>query len=432
VTVEAGITGQNAQQIAKSVRNYALGILTVVYMFNFIDRQIMAILLPAIKAEFVIDDWVLGFLAGPAFALFYATLGVPIATLADRFNRRNLIAAAIAIWSAMTALSGLAGSVVTLTLARIGVGVGEAGCSPPAHSMIADYFPPAQRSTAMGIYTVGITLGIMMAYLLGGWVAENIGWREAFMIVGLPGLLLAVLVRFTVKEPPRGMSDNRTDKGDRPSMLDVARFLLTRRSFIHIAAGSGFAALAGYTSIIFFPSFLVRSHGLPVGDIGLYLGLIYGIGGSVGFAGGGYIADKVGRKSKKRSLYAVCIAGMFAWLITFPVMLMDNIKWALILYIVPAIFSNFYLATSFAQVQGMVELRMRAVASAFILLIINIVGLAMGPQITGILSDLLSASFGDDSLRYAILIVVAIVGPWSAIHYLLASRHIDEDLANVE
>ena len=169
-----------------------------------------------------------------------------------------------------------------------------------------------------------------------------------------------------------------------------------------------------------------------LGDIGLYLGLIYGIGGSVGFAGGGYIADKVGRKSKKRSLYAVCIAGMFAWLITFPVMLMDNIKWALILYIVPAIFSNFYLATSFAQVQGMVELRMRAVASAFILLIINIVGLAMGPQITGILSDLLSASFGDDSLRYAILIVVAIVGPWSAIHYLLASRHIDEDLANVE
>ena len=432
MTTEAGTTGLETQQLAKSARNYALGILTVVYMFNFIDRQIMAILLPAIKAEFVIDDWVLGFLAGPAFALFYATLGVPIATIADRYNRRNLIAAAIAVWSAMTALSGFASNIVYLALARIGVGVGEAGCSPPAHSMIADYFPPEQRSTAMGIYTVGITLGIMMAYLLGGWVAQNIGWREAFMIVGLPGLLLAVLVRYTVKEPPRGMSDNRVDVGDRPSMLDVAKFLIRRRSFLHIAAGSSFAAFAGYTAIIFFPSFLVRSHGLSVGDIGIYLGLIYGIGGSVGFAGGGYIADKVGRKSKKRSLYVVCIATLVAWLITFPVMLMDNVHLALILYIIPAVFSNFYLATSFAQVQGMVGLRMRAVASAFVLLILNIVGLAMGPQVTGILSDLLAPSLGADSLRYAILTVTAIVAPWSALHYFLASRHIDKDLANVQ
>ena len=372
------------------------------------------------------------FKSGPAFALFYATLGVPIATIADRYNRRNLIAAAIAVWSAMTALSGFASNIVYLTLARIGVGVGEAGCSPPAHSMIADYFPPEQRSTAMGIYTVGITLGIMMAYLLGGWVAQNIGWREAFMIVGLPGLVLAVLVRYTVKEPPRGMSDNRVDVGDRPSMLDVAKFLIRRRSFLHIAAGSSFAAFAGYTAIIFFPSFLVRSHGLAVGDIGIYLGLIYGIGGSVGFAGGGYIADKVGRKSKKRSLYVVCIATLVAWLITFPVMLMDNVHLALILYIIPAVFSNFYLATSFAQIQGMVGLRMRAVASAFVLLILNIVGLAMGPQVTGILSDLLAPSLGVDSLRYAILTVTAIVAPLSALHYFLASRHIDKDLANVQ
>ncbi|MDP6994222.1 MAG: MFS transporter, partial [Woeseiaceae bacterium] len=167
---------------SRAARRYTLGVLVVVYTFNFIDRQILAILLPAIRAEFGVDDWVLGFLAGSAFALFYATLGVPIALLGDRLNRRNLIAVAVAIWSGMTAISGAAGNIVHLTLARIGVGVGEAGFSPPAHSIISDLYPPKERSTAMGILTLGISLGIMLAYLAGGWVAQNIGWREAFYI----------------------------------------------------------------------------------------------------------------------------------------------------------------------------------------------------------------------------------------------------------
>ena len=313
-------------------RNYALAVLVVVYTLNFVDRQILAILLPAIKADFSVDDWVLGFIAGPAFALFYATLGVPIAALADRFNRRNLIAIAIAIWSVMTALSGLAGSILQLTLARIGVGVGEAGCSPPAHSLISDYYPPEQRSTAMGIYTVGISIGIMIAYLAGGWVVENIGWREAFFIVGIPGLLLALIVRFTVQEPPRGMSENRSDSGESPGMFEVAKFLLRRKSFVHIAVGSGLAAFGGYASISFFPSFLVRSHGMSIGEIGIYLGLLYGIGGGLGFAGGGYVADKLGRDDKKWSLWGVAIATMIAWVLIFPVYLLDNVYWALALF----------------------------------------------------------------------------------------------------
>jgi MFS family permease len=251
--------GSDSHVVSNRARNYALGVLTAVYMLNFVDRQILAILLPAIKIEFTLDDWMLGFIAGPAFALFYAILGVPIALLADRFSRRNLIAAAITIWSIMTALSGLATNVTQLALARIGVGVGEAGCSPPAHSMIADYFPPERRSTAMGIYTTGISAGIMVAYLAGGWVVQNIGWRQAFFIVGLPGLLFALVVRFTVQEPPRGMSENRTATGDKPGMFEVGRFLLRRKSFLHLAVGSGLASFGGYASISFFQAFLYEA-----------------------------------------------------------------------------------------------------------------------------------------------------------------------------
>jgi len=418
--------------ISRSARRYALGVLVVVYMFNFIDRQILAILLPAIKAEFLVDDWVLGFLAGSAFALFYATLGVPIALLADRWNRRNLIAIAVAIWSAMTALSGAAGNIVHLALARIGVGIGEAGCSPAAHSMISDYYPPKQRSTAMGIFTLGISLGIMIAYLAGGWVAQNIGWRAAFFMVGLPGLLLAIVVRFTVQEPPRGMSEGRTDSGRRAGSVEVARALLHRQSFLHLAIGSGLASFGGYAVISFFPSFMIRTHGMSLAEIGVYLGLILGIAGGLGFAGGGYVADKVATQRRKYSLWSVSAATMFGWLFIFPIYLLDNAYWVLAAFVIPTIFSNFYLATTFAQVQGLVGLRMRAVASALLLFLLNIIGLGLGPMFTGILSDLLRESFGDDSLRYSLLLVGAVIGPWSAYHYFIAGRHIEADLDRVE
>jgi len=418
--------------ISHSARRYALGVLVVVYTFNFIDRQILAILLPAIKAEFLVDDWVLGFLAGSAFALFYATLGIPIATLADRWSRRNLIAIAVAIWSAMTALSGMAGNIVHLTLARIGVGVGEAGCSPAAHSLIADYYPPEQRSTAMGIYSLGISLGIMIAYLAGGWVAQNIGWRAAFLMVGLPGLILAVVVRYTMQEPPRGMSEGRIDSGRRPDVLTVTRYLLRRKSFVHLAIGSGLASFVSYAVITFFPSFMIRSHGMGLAEIGVYLGLIIGIGSGLGYVGGGYLADKASIVGHKYSLWTVSAAMIFGWLFTFPVYLLNNPYWVFAAFAVPTVFSNFYLATTFAQVQGLVGLRMRAVASALLLFILNIIGLGLGPMFTGILSDLLRASFGDESLRYSLLLVGAVIGPWSAWHFYIAGRHLEADLDRVE
>jgi len=428
VTIAKRDSGPQSPLVTKRARNYALGVLVVVYTLNFVDRQILAILLPAIKIEFLVDDWVLGFLAGPAFALFYATMGVPIAVIADRFNRRNLIAVSIAIWSIMTALSGTAANVFHLALARVGVGIGEAGCSPPAHSMISDYFAPDERSSAMGIYTTGISIGIMIAFLAGGWVAENLGWRQAFFIVGLPGLLLALLVRFTVREPPRGMSENRSDSGNPPGMFEVARFLFRRKSFVHLAIGSGLASFGGYASISFFPSFLVRSHGMSLSEVGVYLGLLYGVGGAIGFAGGGFVADKLGSDNKKWSLWGVAAATMIAWVFSFPVLLLENVSVVLPLFFVPIVFSNFYLATTFAQVQGMVGLRMRAVGSALILLILNIIGLGFGPLVTGLLSDSLATGYGDDSMRYSLLIVAVVVGPWSAFHYMIAGKHIEVDL----
>ncbi len=418
--------------ISDSARRYALGVLVIVYTFNFIDRQILAILLPAIKAEFLVDDWVLGFLAGSAFALFYATLGIPIATLADRWNRRNLIAIAVAIWSAMTALSGAAGNIVHLALARVGVGIGEAGCSPAAHSLISDYYPPKQRSTAMGIYSLGISLGIMIAYLAGGWVAQNIGCRAAFFIVGLPGLILAVVVRYTVQEPPRGMSEGKIDSGHRPAALTVTRYLLRRKSFIHLAIGSGLASFVAYAVITFFPSFMIRSHGMGLAEIGVYLGLIIGIASGLGYVGGGYLADKASIVGQKYSLWTVSAAMIFGWVFTFPVYLLNNPYWVFAAFAVPTIFSNFYLATTFAQVQGLVGLRMRAVASALLLFLLNIIGLGLGPMFTGILSDLLAESFGNDSLRYSLLLVGAVISPWSAWHFYIAGRHIEADLDRVD
>ncbi len=426
----AADAADRAHAITTGAKRYALGVLIVVYTFNFIDRQILAILLPAIKDEFAVDDMVLGFLAGPAFAVLYATLGIPIAFLADRSNRRNLIALALAIWSGMTALSGVANNIFQLALARIGVGIGEAGCSPPAHSMIADLYPPEQRSTAMGLYTLGISGGIMIAYLAGGWVAENIGWREAFFIVGIPGLILALIIRFTIQEPVRGTSENRSDSGDRPGIVAVSRFLLSRKSFLHMAAGAGLASFSGYAFITFYPSFLTRSFSMSLSAVGVYLGLILGIAGGLGFAGGGYIADKIG--NHRQALRAIALSLLCAWVFTFPVYLASSSRMSLMFFIVPAIFSNVYLATTFAQTQSLVPLRMRAVASALILFLINIVGLGLGPQLAGILSDYLAGTFGIESLRYSLLTIGAVLTPWTALHYYLAGQHIESDLARVD
>ena len=421
------MTDQSAN-ISAATRRYALVILAIVYMFNFIDRQILAILLPAIRDEFGVADVWLGFLSGTAFAMFYIILGIPVARYADRHNRRNLIALAVALWSGMTALCGVATNFVQLALARIGVGVGEAGCSPPAHSMIADLYPPEQRSTAMGVYTVGISVGIMLAFLLGGWVVQNIGWREAFFVVGLPGLLLALIVRFTVVEPLRGHSEGREAVSEQPPFFRTLRFLWRRPSFAHMTIAAGLSSYVGYSVINFLPSFLVRSFGMPASQVGLYLGLIVGVIGGAGFFLGGYIADHLGQTDHRRALRFI---GLTVFLTAIPyavVFLSDSWQIALLVFVIPALTANVYLAPVLSQAQSLVSLRMRAMASAIALLIINVIGLALGPPITGLVSDLLAPQFGEESMRYSLLAVTSIVLPWAAWHYVRAGRTIDADL----
>jgi predicted MFS family arabinose efflux permease len=295
--------------------------------------------------------------------------------------------------------------------------------------MIADLYPPEQRSTAMGFYTLGISAGIMLAFLAGGWIVENIGWREAYFVVGIPGLVLAAIVRFTVIEPPRGASENRTDTGKHPPLLDVFRFLATRKSFLHMAVAAGLSSFAGYAVINFFPSFIDRSYEMQIVSLGMWLGLILGIVGGAGFFIGGYLADRVGRKNQRRALRLIGFTQLASAAVSFGVYLAPTAPIALLMFILPAFISNLYLAPVLSQVQGLVPLRMRGVASANMLLIINLIGLGLGPLVVGMLSDGLAPYFGDDSLRYSLMLMVVVIIPWAALHYFMAGRSIENDLA---
>jgi predicted MFS family arabinose efflux permease len=410
-----------------AVRNYALGVLVVVYTFNFIDRQILSILLEPIKQDLGLSDTALGMLTGFAFALFYATLGIPIARLADRGNRRNIIAWSLTIWSAMTALSGIAQNFWHLLIARIGVGVGEAGCSPPAHSMIADYFPAENRATALGIYSLGIPVGILFGFIAGGWLNEFFGWRVAFFVVGVPGILLALLVRWSLREPDRGMAEGRQANADQPGIMETFTYLYQKPSFRHMAIGGGLTAFVGYGIVTWVPSFLIRSYGMDTGEVGTYLGLILGIPGGIGIALGGYLADRYGAKDTRWYLWVVTVALLIAVPITVGVYLSSSATASLLFLILPVLLGNFYQATTFSQAQGLVPLRMRAVAAAVLLFILNIIGLGAGPQIVGVVSDLLAPTYGDESLRYALL-ALSFVNIWAAYHYYLAGKTLKQDL----
>ena len=413
------------------VRRYVLGVLVVVYTFNFIDRQILAILLESIKADLGLSDQALGFLAGFAFAAFYATMGIPIALWADRGNRRHLISLALALWSVMTALSGLAQNFWQLAVARVGVGIGEAGCSPPAHSIIADYYPPNERATALGIYALGIPLGIMFGLFLGGWINEAFGWRRAFFVVGLPGLLLALVVRFTVTEPERGSSESRPVNDDRPGIMETFRFLASRPSFVHLTFAGALAAFVGYGVISWFPSFLIRTHGMGTTDIGLWLGLIMGIAGGAGMYLGGVTADKLGARDTRWYLWSAGVAMVIAVPFGFAAYLSANPYLALILFAPPIFAANFWQATSFAQTQSLVRLRMRSVASSILLFVANIIGLGAGPWAVGALSDALAPHYGADSLRWSLMIFGS-VNFWVAYHYYVGGKHLEKDLARVD
>jgi MFS family permease len=410
---------------------YVLGVLFVVYVSNFIDRQILAILVEPIKQEFGASDTQMGFLTGFAFAVFYTVAGIPIARWADLGNRRSIIALGLTVWSAMTALSGLAQSFVQLALARVGVGIGEAAGSPPAHSLISDYFPPERRAAALGTYAMGIYVGVMFGYLLGGWIKEFFDWRIAFLAVGLPGVLLALVVRFTVREPPRGGMERGPVDTSSDSVADVARFLFGKRTFVYLSLGAALHAFVGYGFGSWVPAFLIRVHGMGYGEMGTWLGLISGVGGGLGAYLGGRLTDRFGASEPRYYLWIPAISSLLGLPFVYPFLLMDDPRVGMLLYLPAVVFGAAYLGPTFAITQALVKLRMRAVSAAMLLFVINMIGLGAGPQVVGLLSDLLSARFGTDGLRYA-LMIVGVANLFAAVFYVLAARHLRDDLPGYE
>ena len=411
---------------------YALCLLTIVYSFNFIDRQLLAILQESIKADLDLSDSQLGLLTGFAFAIFYVTAGIPIARWADRGNRRNIVSLSLFIWSFMTALSGFVQNYTHLLLARIGVGVGEAGGSPPSHSIISDIFPPDRRATAIGFYSMGVSIGILFGFLAGGWLNEFFGWRTAFMVVGIPGVILAIVLRLTLKEPIRGLHDGvaaRSNNGPVP-FGEVLSILWSRPTFRHIALGAGLNAFCGYGTANWTASFMIRTHGMSTGELGTWLAMIIGVGGAIGVFFGGYLADRMAKTDKRWYAWLPSICGFAIVPFMVSIYLVDNAYVALSLSIIPGLLFQVYLGNTIATTHAIVGPRMRATASAVLFLILNIIGLGAGPWVVGVLSDFLAPSLGTESLRYAMLYALPPVMTWSAIHYWLAAKSIRDDIAN--
>jgi MFS family permease len=408
-------------EVGTTYRNYVLAMLTLVYVFNFIDRQLLVILQESIKKELLLTDTQLGLLSGFTFAIFYVTMGIPIARLADRRSRRNIVAVSLALWSAMTAFCGLARNFVQLLLARIGVGVGEAGGSPPAHAMISDYFPPQQRATALSVYSTGIYFGMLIGFLMGGYLNEVLGWRTAFFVLGIPGIVFSLLFFFTVREPRRGAMDVNGTSAESHSFMHVLRLLLSKPAFVYLALATGLHAFCIYGVANWAPSFLQRLHSMSKSDTGIALGLIFGIGGGVGTYLGGYLTDRFAKQDKRRYLQVPA----FAVMISIPCLagalfLQDIISCLIFLGLVNALYSM-YLGPSIAVVHSLVPASMRALSSAVLFLILNLIGLGFGPLVVGILSDALAPTLGANSLRWS-MSVLAIVSAVSTALFLLSAN----------
>lgn len=409
-------------------KRFALAMLTAVYALNFIDRQILVILQEPIKADMALSDAQLGLLSGFAFAVIYVTAGIPIAYYADRGNRRNVIATAVAVWSGMTALSGLAQSYAQLLLARIGVGLGEAGGSPPAHSMISDYYPREQRATALSVYSSGIYIGILLGFLFGGVVAEAFGWRMAFMVVGLPGVAFALLLRLTLKEPLRGRWDGVTPDSAKPGLQETLAVLRNRPAFWYLALGCAFISYVSYGNGNFMPSFLMRNHGLSLAQVGLVLALVSGLSGAIGTFLGGYLSDRYGHRDMRWYLWIPTIGIVLGYLPFTYLLLTDNTAAGLGVLFFALILMTFYLGPCIAVSHALVPPGMRALTSAILFFVLNMIGLGLGPFLTGLLSDLLRPVYGDQSLRYSMLATLQ-VSLLAIGMFAMAVKHLRADLA---
>tara|TARA_B110000090_G_scaffold178353_1_gene202028 strand:+ start:4062 stop:5429 length:1368 start_codon:yes stop_codon:yes gene_type:complete len=397
-----------------------LTLLVLAYTLSICDRMILSILFPDIKAEFGLSDTQLGLLGGLSFALFYATMGLPIARLSDQYSRKRIIVASLTIFSLMTAFSGLAAGFISLLLLRIGVGIGEAGVNPASHSIIADYFPPQRRGLAMSKLVLGGSFGMMLGFVGGGFIAEAYGWRIALVAVGVPGLLLAVVMAKLLQEPARGGFEAQTPPPP-PPILTTAATMWANPAMRHLMAGSVVAGLMSYGLTQWLPTFFMRTHELSPSKAGLTIAGVFGITGAIGALVAGKWFDRLSIRGFQYGMWMIAVVPFVSMPFFIMGLFADNLTTAMLLFIIPGLASNCFLGPTLAMVQTLSPVHMRAVSSAIKMLCLNLIGLGLGPLLVGVLSDLLSPRYGEESLSIA-LAFFALVGLWGSLHFWLCGR----------
>ena len=422
-----------AIRVTDAYRYYVAWLLCGVYTLSIMDRQLVAILVEPIRKEFALQDWHMGLLSGFAFAIFYTVLGVPLARLADRNNRVTIIGVSLLVWSAFTGLTGLARTFVHLLIARVGVAIGEAGCNPAAYSLIGDYFEARRRATALSIFHMGGYIGSFLGLLLGGWIGHTYGWRVAFLLVGLPGICVALLMKLTLRELPRGFSDPVRVVAEPPPVGQVVRALLAKTSFRHLAFAAALHNFAVYGVGNWYAAFLMRSHGMNVAKAGTILAICTVIGGAAGTYFGGMLSDRLAarRHDSRYYLWVPALSLIIGFPLSQGVLLFEDTSIVIALLTPVVMCSAAYLAPSITATYGLVGIRERALASAVLLFIINLIGLGLGPLFAGLASDQLRQMFLErglseaaalgEGLRWSLRIVVA-ANLWSAAHYFIATR----------
>jgi MFS family permease len=405
-------------------RYYVLALLTVIYALNFLDRTIFNVLIEPIKKEFALSDTTMGLIAGFGFVLFYSLLGIPIARLADRISRRNIIAAALAFWSAMTFLCGTAQSVAALTLARIGVGIGESAGTPASQSLISDLFDKNDRPRALGIYAIGTYLGVFLGYFIGGWVNQHYGWRTAFFTAGLPGIALAGVLWLTVAEPRRSAP---VDHPVRDAWRPTLGFLISQKTFLIVLVGFCLTTYTNYATSAWIPPFLARVHHLSSVEIGTYAGTFKGLFGMAGTLAGGLVVARIGRRDDRWKLWAPAVASGLAGPVFAVCLLTPDFTTMVAALALTSFLVGFHLGPIFAIAQTVARPNMRALASAIILLTATCFGQGLGPLGVGIINDLLAGSSGAYAVRYSLL-SASLTTMLGALFFLRAAQTIRADI----
>jgi MFS family permease len=406
---------------------YTLALLTVIMVLNYIDRNTFGVVLPAIKRELGLSDATLGIVSGLAFALFYSTLSIPVAVLADRVSRRNIVAVGLALWSAMMACTGLAANAWQLALARLLMGAAETAGIAPSSSMVADLFARGRRTVAISILTTGSALGALIGFPLAGWLSQAYGWRTVFFAMGVPGLILAGIFFLTVREPQRGAFESRRAALDSPTLRQTVPFLISNKSYVLTVLGAGVLSIHLYMVVVWSATFLTRVHHLNLGRAGAALGLLVGLGGVVGGIAGGALTDALARHDERWRAWTPALAAVLVCPADGLFLFAPNVALSLLGLGLASVCANMVLGPALALAVNVVRVRMRALASAIVMSAGSLIGQVAGPLAVGLLNDWMSPVFGEATIRYSMLVGAA-AGLGAGLILASASRYILQDM----